>query len=264
MAAEEPAEETELAKSDNQETNKLDQVYQQQNDRFLQTLAKSAELETQEPIDIKKLKEAIRHDKPLIPSEEKSATTKIAKAPAIVAPEKTDSDQLQVKSDKYKIVSPQQTSVPNLQTTRKPNIQKASLKTNTGITAKNKALISIMTKGELDNVISQFARSYNAGDINRLMALFTDNASTNDQKNKTGIKSDYATLFNNTQKRNLMIKNIKWDVSNEKAEGAAAFVVTVQPKNSVESNLYHGKIKITAVRKSDRVYISRLIHEVKQ
>ena len=61
-----------------------------------------------------------------------------------------------------------------------------------------------------------------------------------------------------------MIKNIKWDVGNEKAEGAAAFVVTVQPKNSVESNLYHGKIKITAVRKSDRVYISSLIHEVKQ
>ena len=264
LAAEEPLEETELAKTDNQTTNKLDQVYQQQNDRFLQTLAKSAELETQEPIDIQKLKEAIRSDKPLIPAKEKSTTTEIAKAPASAAAKITDSDQLQVKSHKNEIVSPEQPSVANLQSNSKQNIQKASLKTDINIAAKNKALISIMTKGELDNVISQFARSYNAGDINRLMALFTDNAKTNDQKNKIGIKSDYATLFNNTQKRNLMIKNIKWDVDNEKAEGAAAFVVTVQPKNSVESNLYQGKIKITAVRKSDRVYISRLIHEVKQ
>ena len=61
-----------------------------------------------------------------------------------------------------------------------------------------------------------------------------------------------------------MIKDVKWRVGKDKAEGAANFVVSVQPKNSVESNLYQGYMKITAIKKSKGVYITSLTHEIKK
>ncbi|WP_455200645.1 hypothetical protein [Kaarinaea lacus] len=244
----------------------MDQAYQKQQDRFLETLARSAELETQDSFDIKKLREAIRSDKPLVRTEKKSESTVIANssntntasAKSITAKE-TQTINKVTNADEKRINVKSEFKLPGNQ-----NLQQASLTSTSKIPVSKKVETPIMTKGELNKIVSQFARSYNEGDIVRLMALFTDNARTNDQKNKSGIKADYAELFNNTETRNLMIKDIKWRLGNGKAEGAAAFVVTVQPKNSDQRNLYKGQIKITAVSHSKGVYITRLIHELNQ
>ena len=120
----------------------------------------------------------------------------------------------------------------------------------------------VLTKSELDKILHQFTHYYNKGDINRLMALFAKNASTNDQQNKLGIKNDYDELFQNTLARNLKINNMQWHLGKGKAEGDASFVVTVQPKNSNEKAFYKGNIKIIAVKETQGVYIKRLLHEV--
>ena len=262
MSAEESLQKQNL---DASSASSMDQVYQQQQDRFLETLAKSAELETQEPIDIKKLKEAIANDKPLVNKKQK--TSGVVAVQTTKSKPSNNNSASQEKNINTKKDNPtvQNVVVQNTKTeTSKPvNLQKARLITSNEL-VNNKIENPVMTKGELDSVVSQFARSYNEGDINRLMALFTENASTNDRKNKIGIKADYAELFNNTQTRNLMIKDVKWRLGKDRAEGAANFVVTVQPKNSPDSNLYKGYIKITAIKHSKGVYITRLIHELKQ
>ena len=243
----------------------MDQAYQQQQDRFLETLAKSAHLETQESIDIKKIKEAIRSDKPLDPMKKKSTATTVAKAEAkkkSIDKSKTIQKPLQI--TKQEKTASNQTKVLKLAADKKQDVQPASFITKSTIAKSNTVEMPVMTKEELNKVVSQFAHSYNQGDINRLMSLFADNASTNDRYNKTGIKADYAELFNNTQTRKLMIKDVKWRLVKDKAEGAADFVVTVRPKNSVESNFYQGYIKITAIKKFKDVYITSLIHELKK
>ena len=98
--------------------------------------------------------------------------------------------------------------------------------------------------------------------LNQTSPLFDENAKTNDQKNKTGIKAEYAELFNTTSNRNIKIRNIQWKMNNEKARGDAKFTVTVQPRGSTDRAQIEGKIEILAVKQDRGVFIKQLLHEV--
>ena len=257
----------------------LEQVFQKQNDRFLETLAKTAQVEPEESTEVKQLKEAIRSDKPLDAKKAESATVTTAvsnsdkqqslKTAAKPAPTTSKTEQLEITQI---VVKPNVVKQTAQMTTLTAKAQPASQRiTSAGVSSavtsqsqKRNTETIIMTRSELDNVVNQFTNSYNEGDINRLMALFAENASTNDRQSKLGIKADYAELFNNTKSRKLMINDINWELGKGRAEGAAEFVVTVRAKNGLEENSFHGHIKITAIKQSKGVYITRLLHELKQ
>jgi hypothetical protein len=251
----------------------LDQVFQQQHDRFLQTLAKTAEVEAEESVEITQLKQAILSDKPLAAPKSQPTTTvstssseptnkEITKAVAEVKPV---SDKVVISK---KRVTTEQNPLQQVALSQSTSQQATSINQSieSGSLSQQVKTVDaiVMTKGELDNVVNQFTNSYNAGDISRLMALFAENAHTNDQQNKMGIEADYAELFSNTSSRKLMINDINWKFGKGKAEGAAEFIVTVQPKNGLEENSFRGQIKITAIKQSKGVYITRLLHELKQ
>ena len=276
---------TQLAKAEEtgqaESAMSLDQVFQKQNDRFLETLAKTAQVESEESTEIKQLKEAIRSDQPLDAKNAESATVTAA-----VSDSEEKQSQKSLTSAKP---APSTSKTKQLEITQfvvKPNVVKQTTQL-TALTAKaqpasqritsagvSSAVVSppqkknietiVMTRGELDNVVNQFTNSYNNGDINRLMALFAENARTNDRQSKLGIKADYAELFNNTKFRKLMINDINWQLGKGRAEGAAEFVVTVRAKNGLEENSFQGHIKITAIKQSKGVYITHLLHELKQ
>ncbi|WP_455221502.1 hypothetical protein [Kaarinaea lacus] len=248
----------------------LDQVFQQQHDRFLQTLAKTAETETKESEEIKQLKEAIRSDKPLAAG--KSQSVKVITSASEESAATLNKKHI-AKAESDRSATEQKRSIVKQKAVKQvANVRPASQQLTSGNAPQAIAMQTrlktsetiVMTKGELDRVVNQFTNSYNEGDINRLMALFAENARTNDQQNKPGIKADYAELFNNTKYRKLMINDINWQLGKGKAEGAAEFVVTVQPKNGLEENSIRGHIKITAIKHSKGVYITRLLHELKQ
>jgi hypothetical protein len=120
------------------------------------------------------------------------------------------------------------------------------------------------TTKELNRILSNFTNSYNKGNIGQLMALFDDNARTNDRSSKRGIQADYAELFNNTKSRKLMINDVNWRVNQGKAEGAATFEVVVRPKNSTQASRIRGSIRIVAEKNAQGVYITRLVHDIQQ
>lgn len=259
----------------------LDQVFQKQNDRFLETLAKTAQVESEESTEIKQLKEAIRSDKPLDAKKPESATVTAAGSDSgekqsqnILTEAKPVSSTSKTKQLEITqvVVKPNVVKQTTQMTTLTAKAQPASQRiTSVGVSSavasqsqKNNTETIVMTRGELDNVVNQFTNSYNNGDINRLMALFAENARTNDRQSKLGIKADYAELFNNTKFRKLMINDINWQLGKGRAEGAAEFVVTVRAKNGLEENSFHGHIKITAIKQSKGVYITHLLHELKQ
>ena len=266
------AEETTQAES----AMSLDQAFQKQNDRFLETLAKTAQVEPEESTEIKQLKEAIRSDKPLDAKKPESATVTAAVsdsdekqsqkilAAAKPVPSTSATKQLEITQV---VMKPNVVKQTTQMTTLAAKAQPASQRiTSAGVSQsqQNHTETIVMTRGELDNVVNQFTNSYNNGDINRLMALFAENARTNDRQSKVGIKADYAELFNNTKFRKLMINDINWQLGKGRAEGAAEFVVTVRAKNGLEENSFQGHIKITAIKQSKGVYITHLLHELKQ
>ena len=85
-------------------------------------------------------------------------------------------------------------------------------------------------QADLRQLLTSFTRFYENGDINRLMALFADNARTNDQNTLAGIRKDHLDLFNATRVRQMFLKNIKWDVAGEVAKGQGQFEVMIQNK----------------------------------
>lgn len=206
----------------------MDQAYQQQQDRFLLTLAKSAELESIDSSDIARIKDAILNDKTLPPGDGANA----------------GSLNQQVKSESRLAVR----SKKGFSSTKNSHVKSAN--------------DIVLTRGELDHILKQFTLYYNEGDIQHLMALFASNASTNDRQSKLGIKQDYNELFQHTESRRLKIKGMQWNLGKGKAEGQASFEVAVKQKNSLDTNLYRGNIKIIAVKDPRGVYITHLLHEV--
>ena len=246
--------------SDNKQaasSGSLDKVYDQQQDRFFQTLAKSAVVDTKESAEIKRIKQAILQDKPLPDNASASKQHTAEQA-------KRDPDDSHIATKNPEIPSRKTRQQNKLiaNADKGKNLRVAVSTKQSAIAKAANSPLPVLTKRELDNVLSQFTRSYNKGNINKLMALFHENASTNDRSNKSDIEADYAELFNNTRERNLMIKEINWQLRQGKAEGAAMFEVTVQPKNGAQATRYRGQINITAVKKNQDVYITRLLHHV--
>lgn len=235
---------------------KMDTVYELQQDRFLETLAKTANLEMKETVEIKRIKEAIRADRPL-------TISSVVKTKPGVKNKLADNKKSLVKvaSTKATGVIETKSSAPGNATVTKKSTVVTKIAKTSGQKPNVVEKIDI-TKSELNNVLLQFTRSYNKGDINRLIALFDDNAKTNDQKNKVGIKAEYADLFKSTADRNITINNMHWNLGKGKARGDAKFIVTVKPKGSAEQARFQGSIEITAIKESRGVFIKSLIHTV--
>ena len=212
-----------VEKLKNSNTISLDDVYHKQQQNFLNTLARSVEKDNTADNSVKKIRDAIKNDKPIETA--------------------TDAVESRVKV-KQKVAS----------------LDKNKLGISNS--EKKNRLLSRITRGELNNVLSQFTYYYNSGDIKRLMNLFNDQATTNGQSSKQGIKNDYADLFSTTQARRLMLKNIKWNLDSARASGAADFEVVIQSKNGEQRSSLKGVLSISAVKGADGIFITRLFHEV--
>ena len=250
-----------IPKTNNKKIGKMDTVYELQQDRFLETLAKTANAQAEETEEVRRMKQAMRSDQPLT-----------MKSAVNAGNENGDENGAVVK-----VVSTEKSGIPvgdakNTKSNKKASTVKKTViaKNSPPITVNKKPMSSggsisneiLITRGELDNVLSQFARSYNQGDIQRLMALFDENAITNDQTDKNGIKAEYAELFSNTSVRSIKIKNIQWDLGKGKARGDARFTVIVKPMGSTENARIDGKLEIVAVKESRGVFIKSLLHEI--
>ena len=237
---------------------KMDTVYELQQDRFLETLAKTANSDAEESLEVKRMKDAMRADRPLAikstiksePIDDAGSNTELVKVATTNTAGVIDSKKKSsAKVTKKKIV------------VAKKSLSNTEVKQNNPVSKATLDEISL-TRSELNNVLSQFMRSYNKGDIQRLMALFDENATTNDQRNKQGIKSEYLELFKSTSDRDIKIRNIQWDLGKGKAKGDAKFTVTVKPVGSAQAAQVEGKLRILAVKESRGVFIKSLLHEV--
>lgn len=125
-----------------------------------------------------------------------------------------------------------------------------------------KPATSPITAQDLQSLVNKFAQSYASGNIESMMALFADNAKTNDQNTTAGIRKDYLDLFQGTDTRQMIIKNMKWSLANNQATGEGPFEVNVRAKGKKAVTSVKGSLKITVMKSNSGAKIVQMIHNV--
>ena len=115
-------------------------------------------------------------------------------------------------------------------------------------------------KEELRALLQNFVSSYNRGDVESLMALFSQEARTNDRSNINEIRQDYIELFQTTKSREIVLSNVNWKFTANNAVANGLFEAKVQPLNNRQINIYRGKIRIAVTKYDGGILITQLLH----
>lgn len=118
-----------------------------------------------------------------------------------------------------------------------------------------------VSREEIQALLSNFVRFYADGNLDGLVALFAENARTNDQTTRAGVEKDHADLFDNTNYRQMTIKGMQWEFVNATATGSGSFEVVIRAKGSEILNTYTGTIEIQVQRLANKgLIITKMIH----
>jgi len=121
--------------------------------------------------------------------------------------------------------------------------------------------VMLITRQELDRLITKFTSAYEQGALENFMSVFHEKAKTNDRDNKEGIQEDYSSLFNATETRAMEFQDLNWETEQTKAVGNADFVVTVIRKGGSEPRSFKGKITLTVEKQANQLAITSLQHK---
>jgi len=115
-------------------------------------------------------------------------------------------------------------------------------------------------KEELRTLLQKFVSSYNRGDLEGLISLFSQEARTNDRTNINEIREDYAELFQTTKSREIILSDITWKFTANTAVASGLFEAKIQPTTNRKTNIYRGKIRIAVTKYEGGVLITQLLH----
>jgi hypothetical protein len=116
------------------------------------------------------------------------------------------------------------------------------------------------TKEELRNLLQNFVTSYNRGNVDKLMALFSQEARTNDRTDISQIRSDYEQLFQTTKSREIVLSDVTWKFHQNNAVASGQFEAKIQPLRDHQINVYRGKIRIAVTKYEGGILITQLLH----
>jgi hypothetical protein len=118
------------------------------------------------------------------------------------------------------------------------------------------------TQGELQDIVTQYVDSYQAGDISRIMELFASSTWTADPSGLKELRSDYADLFQSTSDRQVFISNIDWSFKNNKAMGTGDLVINLLSKQENKITKQKGKVRLIVEKNRRKARISHLFQIV--
>jgi hypothetical protein len=119
-------------------------------------------------------------------------------------------------------------------------------------------------KDALADLIHTFLTTYQQGSLDEFVDLFTEQAKINDGRGHDDIRRDYASLFSSTKHRQLLIRNLNWEIATN--GGAVGFG---EAKLKIKSNLglqreYSGELTFAVIADQGRPKISLFLHKLDQ
>jgi hypothetical protein len=112
-----------------------------------------------------------------------------------------------------------------------------------------------------EKVIARLTRSYQAGDLQGFLNLFTPTAQTSGGSGKSFIRADYAGFFARTSDRRLSIFHMQWQqVGNDNIIGNGTYRAGTKVAPDTSWHYSTGTMHIELVPSGDSYKISRLMH----
>jgi len=111
------------------------------------------------------------------------------------------------------------------------------------------------TLSELRDITVKFIDSYEQGDLEKMMSLFSTKAISNRFNNIKEIRQDYANLFKSTSERQIFIHDIKWTYNKGRAvgKGKMATLLMTDTDTNVISRNSRVQIVVEKLGKSSRI-----------
>ena len=124
----------------------------------------------------------------------------------------------------------------------------------------NEQSVAIPNAAQLQDLTTQLVTAYEAGNIEKFIALFSEDAKTNDRIELSGIREDYSQLFETTTDRQMFIQNLQWTDASIGAKGIGDLEVVVLSNNTNTVYTMKGKIQIVAQQLDGKTVITHLYH----
>lgn len=118
------------------------------------------------------------------------------------------------------------------------------------------------TRGELQDIVTQYIDSYQSGNIRRMMELFSHGTWTTDLTGLKEMRNEYESLFQSTSDRQLFIDNMQWSFKNNKAMGTGDLVVTLISSQGTQITKQKGKVRMIVEKSKHKAQFSHLFHVV--
>lgn len=113
---------------------------------------------------------------------------------------------------------------------------------------------------ELAQVLLKFARTYEEGNLDQFIQLFAENVRTEDQTSLEGVRNDYRDLFQKTVSRQILLGNVRWDITGRVAQGVGPFEVRIRGRGDDRPRSFKGTITFHVEKKENDVLITALFH----
>jgi len=117
-----------------------------------------------------------------------------------------------------------------------------------------------ITRDALGQLLLDFVRKYQAGDLDQFISLFAENAQGNERRDRGQVRKDYEDLFQTTDGRRLRLIDVNWQRVSGGVQVWGRFDVKVRKNGGQEVKTYTGKLKFHVEKQGPRLLITRLHH----
>ncbi|MFV2058811.1 MAG: hypothetical protein ACC707_20300, partial [Thiohalomonadales bacterium] len=118
------------------------------------------------------------------------------------------------------------------------------------------------TKTELNDIVARYVDSYQHGDADEMITLFSGSTWTKDRSGIVQMRQDYQDIFDNTSSRKISIENLRWKFKKNKAMGTGNLTLSSVDRDTESRDgnlsLKNGKIRLVIELRDDEALISHL------
>lgn len=118
-----------------------------------------------------------------------------------------------------------------------------------------------LTESELELLAARFQHAYEHGDLNRFLALFSDDVRSNGGQGREVLRRDYRLLFGTTEMRRVEVLHINWRLLAGEAVGSGRIRILVRHRGESQNRVVSGTLQLSAALVDDAPRISRFVYD---